>query len=110
MAPRVSCLTLKCTWTEKRPSLGVVSSLPSCLPVRLVVPLTVIGLRHCELGTGVLTTIGDFDGDLDVVVAACLEDEQAVSPSARSAMTARRATSPEPAGSCAAPRDRPGAS
>ena len=65
--------TVNGTATEKRPSLGVVCLLPICLPdafrtstvsfpERDDVPLTGIGLRHCEFGTGVLTTIGDLTG------------------------------------------------
>ena len=94
------------TATEKRPSLGVVCLLPICLPdafrtstvsfpERDDVPLTGIGLRHCEFGTGVLTTIGDLTGPVVAVdVAECFDDEHAVTQRTSAAARARRATSP----------------
>ena len=80
------------------------------LPGQARRPLTASGLRHCEFGTGVLTTIGDVTGPVVVaVVAECLDDEQAVTQRTSTAARARRATAPSPAGSFAAPRGRPGA-
>src|SRR6478735_5907164 len=119
----MSFFTVNGTLTEKRPPLGVVSLLPSCLPEasststvscseRADVPLTEIGLRHCVSDNGVLTTIGGLTGPVVVAVlveADCFEDEQPVAPRTSSATKARRATAPSPARSRAAPRGRPGA-
>src|SRR4029079_10683433 len=120
----MSCFAVNGTATEKRPPPPLVCALPSCLPdpfrtstvsfpERPEMPLTVIGLRHCEFGTGVLTVIGDLAGSetVEEVVAvdASFEDEQAVAQRTSAAATTRRATAPSPAGSLVEPRGMPGA-
>jgi hypothetical protein len=75
--------------------------------------LTVIGLRHCDSGTGVLTTIGDFvePAVVVVVVADCVDDEHAVRPTTATAARAteaeaRRVTAGKPTGGRSDPLPR----